>query len=40
MPSDKARWAAFTELAERNWHLIHTLLDTATADQALSLIHI
>jgi len=34
VPSDKARWAAFTELAERNWYLIHTLLDTATADLA------
>ena len=34
VPSDKARWAAFTELAERNWYLIHTLLDAATADQA------
>src|ERR1035438_4292957 len=29
VPADKARWAAFTELAERNWYLIHEILDAA-----------
>jgi putative endopeptidase len=32
VPPDKARWASFSELAERNWYLIHEILDTATAD--------
>jgi putative endopeptidase len=30
VPADKSRWAAFTELAERNWYLIHGILDEAT----------
>jgi putative endopeptidase len=34
VPADKSRWAAFTELAERNWYLIHEILDAATADAA------
>jgi putative endopeptidase len=34
VPPDKARWAAFSELAERNWYLIHALLDAAARDQA------
>src|ERR1039458_4785901 len=29
VPADKSRWAAFTELAERNWYLIHEILDAA-----------
>jgi putative endopeptidase len=29
VPADKSRWAAFTELAERNWFLIHEILDDA-----------
>lgn len=29
VPPDKSRWASFTELAERNWYLIHEILDTA-----------
>ncbi len=33
VPDDKSRWAAFTELAERNWYLIHGILDAAMADQ-------
>ena len=33
VPPDKSRWAAFTELAERNWFLIHEILDAATQDQ-------
>src|ERR1041385_4023885 len=32
VPADKARWASFSELAERNWYLIHEILDSATAD--------
>jgi putative endopeptidase len=34
VPTDKSRWASFSELAERNWYLIHELLDTAAADTA------
>jgi putative endopeptidase len=29
VPPDKSRWAAFSELAERNWYLIHGILDAA-----------
>jgi putative endopeptidase len=29
VPADKARWASFTELAERNSYLIHSILDEA-----------
>ena len=29
VPPDKSRWASFSELAERNWYLIHTILVTA-----------
>jgi len=29
VPADKSRWSAFTELAERNWYLIHGILDEA-----------
>ena len=31
VPADKARWASFSELAERNWFLIHEILDDAAA---------
>ncbi len=31
VPPDKSRWAAFTELAERNWYLIHEILDEAAS---------
>ncbi|HEV8544241.1 MAG TPA: M13 family metallopeptidase, partial [Verrucomicrobiae bacterium] len=32
VPPDKARWASFSELAERNWFLIHEILeDSANA---------
>jgi putative endopeptidase len=34
VPPDKSRWAAFTELAERNWYLIHGILDDAAAQSA------
>src|SRR5436305_4221334 len=27
VPADKSRWASFSELQERNWHLIHEILD-------------
>ena len=30
VPADKARWASFSELAERNWYLIHEILDDPT----------
>src|SRR5579863_1292614 len=32
LPADKARWASFNQLADRNWYLIHGILDSATAD--------
>ncbi len=32
VPADKSRWASFSELAERNWYLIHGILDEAAAD--------
>jgi putative endopeptidase len=31
VPPDKSRWASFTELQERNWYLIHQILDSTTA---------
>ncbi len=37
VPPDKSRWASFTELAERNWYLIHGILTQAEADTAASL---
>src|SRR5215469_15950624 len=30
VPADKSRWASFSELQERNWHLIHEILDGTT----------
>src|SRR5882762_10087164 len=30
VPPDKSRWASFSELQERNWHLIHEILDGTT----------
>src|SRR5882724_6855655 len=30
VPPDKSRWAAFVELQERNWFLIHDILDSTT----------
>lgn len=29
VPADKSRWSGFIELQERNWHLIHNLLESA-----------
>ena len=29
VPPDKSRWASFSELAERNWYLIHDILEDA-----------
>jgi putative endopeptidase len=35
VPADKARWSGFDELAERNWELIHELLEaSATAGKS------
>ncbi|HWI57168.1 MAG TPA: M13 family metallopeptidase N-terminal domain-containing protein, partial [Bacillota bacterium] len=31
VPADKSRWGAFMELQERNWFLIHQILDSAAA---------
>lgn len=31
VPSDKARWAGFDELQERNWHLIREILETTSS---------
>ncbi len=33
VPPDKSRWASFTELAERNWFLIHEILNSAAHAQ-------
>src|SRR5437667_355675 len=30
VPADKSRWASFTELQERNWFLIHEILESIT----------
>ena len=32
VPADKSRWASFSELAERNWYLIHGILDAAALE--------
>ncbi len=34
VPSDKSRWGAFNELDQRNWSLLHTILDNAAAANA------
>src|SRR5687768_3173402 len=34
VPADKARWAGFEELRERNWHLIHEILEASRASDA------
>ncbi|HZV35517.1 MAG TPA: M13 family metallopeptidase [Verrucomicrobiae bacterium] len=34
VPEDKSRWMSFDEVRERNWKLIHGLLDAAAADTA------
>jgi putative endopeptidase len=31
VPPDKSRWASFMELADRNWYLIHGILEDAAA---------
>jgi putative endopeptidase len=36
VPADKARWASFTQLSERNLYLIHALLEEAAAGDAPS----
>lgn len=35
VPADKSRWASFSELAERNWYLIHEILVNAANHDAL-----
>jgi putative endopeptidase len=39
VPADKSRWAAFSELAERNWYLIHGILDAADTNSASLPLH-
>jgi putative endopeptidase len=34
IPADKSRWGAFIELQERNWFLIHQILDSAASGEA------
>jgi putative endopeptidase len=34
VPPDKSRWASFSELAERNWYLIHGILEDAARQGA------
>ena len=36
VPADKSRWASFSELAERNWYLIHGILDEAAEPKRLA----
>jgi predicted metalloendopeptidase len=31
IPADKSRWGGFNELAERNWAILHGILDAAAA---------
>ena len=33
VPADKSRWGAFIELQERNWFLIHGILDSTTTNK-------
>jgi putative endopeptidase len=37
VPADKSRWAGFDELQERNWHLIHDILDSTLANSVAKL---
>jgi len=39
VPADKSRWAAFLELAERNWYLIHGILEDAAAESKSLPVH-
>ena len=39
VPADKSRWASFSELAERNWYLIHEILDAAAYSKETSPRH-
>src|SRR2546422_5242237 len=34
VPPDKSRWAGFIELQERNWHLIHDILESTCSSSA------
>jgi putative endopeptidase len=33
VPPDKARWGAFSELQERNWYLLHQILNTTSQEE-------
>ena len=33
VPADKSRWGGFGELQERNWYLLHQILDESAADK-------
>ena len=37
VPADKSRWGAFIELQERNWFLIHGILDSTAANKDRSI---
>jgi len=34
VPADKSRWSGFEQLRERNWHLLHDILETSTNPKA------
>ena len=34
VPADKSRWGGFEELGERNWQLIHGILDSVSTNKA------
>ncbi len=34
VPADKSRWGSFSELQERNWQLIHGILDSTATNKA------
>ena len=34
VPADKSRWSGFEQLRERNWHLLHELLETSMDPKA------
>src|SRR6058998_3155174 len=34
VPANKSRWSGFEQLRERNWHLLHDILETSTDPKA------
>jgi len=34
VPADKSRWSGFEQLRERNWHLLHDILETSADPKA------